>query len=294
MSFEFGKMEGKMTARWRRNLFVFLIAVAAAAVILVLGWGNSGVPPAVQILPQEKPFLTFAVVGDSRDGDAIYQKIIEQVNESGAQFLVHLGDMVAHGYPEEWVAFRKIQTALKIPFYAVPGNHDVYAGRGIYARQISEVASAAEATSFSAARLYYSLDVAGVHFVVLDNARGRISQEHREWLSSDLAGNAQKRIFLFMHQAPRAKVSEHTMAGDANQATAAAELLSLARRSRVSALFAGHIHGFHEEDLDGVRLIVSGGGGSPIYLPEFLGGFYHWLLVKVYKDDFTVEVRKVE
>lgn len=275
-------------------LSVFAVATAGAFLYWRSGGGwllRENTPAAVRpsvvteapsVRREEKQILllTFAVVGDSYGGDEIYQKIIEEVNGSGSQFLVHLGDMTPHGYADEWASFEKMKSELKAPFYPVPGNHDVYAGRDLYQKQTG--------------RLYYSFNQAGAHLVVLDNARGAVSEEQMNWLSRDLAKNRGKTSFLFLHQAPKFTASSHTMSGDAEQGEQAEQLLALARENGVNALFAGHIHGFGEEDLDGVKLYVSGGGGSTLYLPDFLGGFYHWLLVKVYESDFTVEVKRVE
>ena len=228
----------------------------------------------------ETPILTLAVVGDNRDGDEIYKKIISQVNESGATFLAHVGDMVAHGYDGEWVVFKKIQTALNMPFYAAPGNHDVYAGRDPYQKAMGS--------------LYFSFNNSGLHFIFLDNARGLISDIQMSWLKSDLAKNKSQPMFIFMHQPPMSKFSTHTMVGDSNQPENARSFLDLIKPYNVQAIFSGHVHAFNDELLENTRLIISGGGGSPIYLPEFLGGFYHWLKVKVYPDRFEFEINKIE
>lgn len=236
-------------------------------------------PKPKDLTGDEKPLLTFAVVGDNRDGDEIYKKIISQVSESDATFLAHVGDMVAHGYTDEWDTFKKIQTALKIPFYAVPGNHDVFAGRDPYQKAMG--------------RLYYSFDNSGWHFIFLDNARGLISDTQMSWLKTDLAKNIRQPMFIFMHQPPQSNFSTHTMVGDSNQPENARAFLDLIKPYNVQTIFSGHVHAFNDEPLENTRLIISGGGGSPIYLPEFLGGFYHWLKVKVYPDRFEFEIRKI-
>ena len=40
---------------------------------------------------------TFAVVGDSRDGDVVYKKVLNQVMSDGSELLIHTGDLVPSG-----------------------------------------------------------------------------------------------------------------------------------------------------------------------------------------------------
>jgi hypothetical protein len=100
-------------------------------------------------------------------------------------------------------------------------------------------------------------------------------------------------VFFVMHQAPKSSFSDHTMAGSSLNPEGAKEILELAKIYGVSAIFSGHVHGFFDESVSGVRTIISGGAGSPIFLPEFLGGIYHWLHVSVFPDRFSYEVKKL-
>lgn len=227
----------------------------------------------------ETPLFTFAVAGDSAGGDAIFGEIIAEVNKSNASFLIHNGDMVDHGYASEWSSFFKLKEKLKVPFHPVPGNHDVYNGRDQYVKQMG--------------KLYYSFDYKNARFFLIDNARGKISSEQLKWLKDDLRKISSKMIFFVMHQAPKSSFSDHTMSGSSLNLEGAKEILALAKIYRVSAIFSGHVHGFFDETVDGVRTIISGGAGSPIFLPEFLGGIYHWLHVSVFPDRFSYEVKKL-
>ena len=40
--------------------------------------------------------FTFAVIGDSRSGDAVYKKIIGMVMERKPAFIINLGDVINH------------------------------------------------------------------------------------------------------------------------------------------------------------------------------------------------------
>lgn len=58
-------------------------------------------------------------------------------------------------------------------------------------------------------------------------------------------------------------------------------------------VFAGHIHGYGREERNGTVYILTAGGGAPLYLPAFDGGFYHYVKVTVDGNKITDELVKV-
>src|SRR5690606_7119260 len=95
--------------------------------------------------------------------------------------------------------------ALTVPFYPVPGNHDV----------ITSAAEKVYIEEWGADRLIYSFDWGPVHGIVLntyyEDDDERIAEWQREWLKIDLADYAarngglgsqeleSKSIFVFLH-----------------------------------------------------------------------------------------------
>ncbi len=75
---------------------------------------------------------TFAVCGDSRDGDRIFTQILRQVESDHPAFLVHTGDLVNYGSEAAFKAFAPLIAGLKVPFKPVPGNHDADGELGPY------------------------------------------------------------------------------------------------------------------------------------------------------------------
>src|SRR3989304_3664593 len=47
----------------------------------------------------------FAVIGDSRDGNAVYARLLKQILERKPQFIIHLGDMIPKPGEKEWQEF---------------------------------------------------------------------------------------------------------------------------------------------------------------------------------------------
>ena len=106
--------------------------------------------------------LTFAVVGDSQGRNEVWDKVMDAINAARPQFLLHCGDMVASGAGQQYDDFVGGARKLRMPWYAVPGNHDVKGdGRATYAKLILKDA-------------YYSFVQKGYRFIALDSSSGSI------------------------------------------------------------------------------------------------------------------------
>src|SRR4030067_962774 len=81
-----------------------------------------------QVQSVEPPF-NFALIGDSRDGEKVYARLMERILERKPQFLIHLGDMINIPHEKEWQGIFEIAGKIGIPFFPVAGNHD-FGGTG--------------------------------------------------------------------------------------------------------------------------------------------------------------------
>src|SRR5207249_742547 len=75
----------------------------------------------------------FAIISDRTGGHRpqIFSKAIERLNLLQPEFVVSVGDLI-EGYTEEkekmetqWKEFRSYVKQLQMPFFYVPGNHDI-------------------------------------------------------------------------------------------------------------------------------------------------------------------------
>jgi 3',5'-cyclic AMP phosphodiesterase CpdA len=60
----------------------------------------------------------------------MYHDLIDRVNAMNPEFVVHLGDITHPGpaspeYAEAAQAFHKASEIFSMPYYLVPGNHDI-------------------------------------------------------------------------------------------------------------------------------------------------------------------------
>jgi 3',5'-cyclic AMP phosphodiesterase CpdA len=209
----------------------------------------------------------FAFCGDNRDDvDGIFPQIVSAVQNSDMEFLLHGGDLVPNGTDAEWEAFRGITAPFRKPLRVVVGNHDVRKGtRERFARE------------FGLTGTNYSFRHRDAHFAIVDNAGGALSDNTLRWLDRDLAAHPAgadgvSAVVVAMHVPPRtAWITPHGAHRDYGEQSE--RLLGILKRHRVDLLLCGHEHMQFEEDWEGIRVIVSGGAGSPL-VPLQPYGFY--------------------
>ena len=111
----------------------------------------------------EKDGFSFAILSDSESQEGVispvYRSMIKSVNESEADFLVHVGDFTGRGLDSEYQEFVEyMSNNLDIQYYVAPGNHDILQDK-----------ETKDTFKKYFENLYYSFDYQGAHFIILDN-----------------------------------------------------------------------------------------------------------------------------
>jgi predicted phosphodiesterase len=231
--------------------------------------------------PDSKGF-TFIVLGDDRDSDDVYRKLLMQVNDyaaahTGAErptFVLHTGDMVAHGTTEEWQRYASLRNSCTLPMVHVRGNHEIRAtgGASNYGRFVGNP--------------MWVFDYGGCRFIGMDNSNGHFTPQSisvlRIYLGLPGADGSQpvlpsmRRSFIVMHQPPYVgRWQVHAMRPDG----LGDQLVQAAAEAHASAVFCGHIHLYDEMDVSGVPYIISGGAGAPLYGSYGFGKAEHGFVV---------------
>lgn len=213
--------------------------------------------------PKDAP-LRFAVYGDMRGGHAVHARIAESIVAEAPAMVLVTGDLVMRGSDEgDWQKLFAVAGDLmaQVPFYPAAGNHDV--GRaGAEERRMNEVFALWPGPEDRPDwGHWYSFDVSGVHVVMLDSNAYRHA-EQLAWLERDLAAaraRGVRAIFAVTHDGP---YSRGIHKGNRYAAETYAPVLA---RYNTSLLFAGHDHMYQRGEVGGLRYIVTGGGGAPLY-----------------------------
>lgn len=204
------------------------------------------VKPVSRII-QELDASSFTVLGSpGSEGQGMEALQIFARGLAGAEgdFIVVLGDVSPLGrdpYYKYIVEF--IDRSVGKPVYVMPGNHD----GPDYEKYFGCSNCAVVSDTFS--------------LIMLDNSRRRFSDESLEFLRDTLAIVESPNIVVAFHVPP-----PNRFTGDSLSEAEWARFEEAAGvwRKRISLLMAGHARSYFEDEVDGLRLIVTGGGGARI------------------------------
>ena len=247
-----------------------------------------------ELVKEENRLVRFGVMTDvhkdvMHDADHRLEVFINRMTQLRPDFVIQMGDFCVP-IPENQ-AFLEIWKRFDGPRYHVLGNHDMD-GDGKHRPDKAYAFTPEETMAFwGMKKRYYSFDVQGVHFIVLDsNEKGPeqkpyyryILEEQAEWLRQDLAGTPFPTV-VFIHHSLERDVDGVGNQGVANQGSIRAILEPPKLNSgegKVIACFSGHHH------RDYVRRIRG------ILYPQINSMSYHWLGGAFVHDSYGPEIAK--
>lgn len=211
----------------------------------------------------------FAIVTDRTQNhrSGVFEDAIRKLNLLQPEFVVTVGDMI-EGYTEdreqirlEWDEFEGFVEPLEMPFFYVPGNHDIS----------NEIMADEWERRFG--RSYYHFVYRDVLFLCLnteDQKPTHIGQQQRAYIAAVLAENPDVRwTLVFMHN-PLWDASEDT------GWPAVEELL----QGRPHTVFAGHYHTYLKSVRNGHNyFVLATTGGESSRLGPIYGQFDHLVWV---------------
>ncbi len=212
------------------------------------------------------------------------RQAVDDLNRLSPDAVFTIGDMVQgyHRDPAEWTRqaqeYLTIVAPLTMPFYPVPGNHDVISG----SRRPGD-ATFAELYRKTFGPLWYSVDLERLTVLVLFSDEGlgqrgpRPGDEQLRWLEGALTAAAArgKPIIVLLHRPLWRTPGDQW----------SARVQPLLERAKVRAVVAGHFHSMqHDEVVGGVEYHIVGTCGGSIDQHPFAGQLQHLTFVDVGED----------
>ncbi len=236
----------------------------------------------VSLSNEKKPYTNFPkemgntyryiVIGDLTGGEesGVFEYAVQRINELSPDFVISVGDLIG-GYTkdrslieQQWKAFNDAIAKLEMPFFYVPGNHDV--GNTI----LQQVWDGMYGTGF------YTFNINKDLFVVLNTFEPHINgisdKQTRLIKEAILKHPRQERIFVFSHD-PLWTQFEKPGLND----------LALLLQKRNVIYFCGHEHRYlHKKHLGQDHYMLAGiATGNPGMRGIDVGEFHNLMYVTV-------------
>src|ERR1700742_1118309 len=152
-------------------------------------------------------------------------------------FVVISGDLADSPTSEEYDYLKRLLAPLKLPFAAIPGNHD--------SRELMREAFPQADYAFLSGPLNQRLEVGGLDLLLLDSSvpgkpHGELDAPTLQWLDVTLASSTDRPALLFLHHPPFLAGIWHMDRQNLGNSAQLASILN--RHPRVRLVAAGHIH----------------------------------------------------
>lgn len=259
-----------------KRITVLLVVLGALFSLQSASAESEAIKQKLKDLAAVEGAYTFALIGDNRSGDRIYQKIVQRALARKPRFAVNTGDLIPHpGDRDQWRNFWKLSKPVDIPYFLTPGNHD------IDDKESEEVWR--DEVDLPGNETYYSFTVGNDLFVVLNSCEPgydrRIDGAQLKWLRRTLEAGKYRHKFVFLHHP---LFVPHGVKYEGETLDRYPELRDRLHRlfveKGVTAVFVGHVHAFHRMEKDGLAYIITGGAGAPLYGK---GSYNHIMIIHV-------------
>ena len=214
--------------------------------------------------------LKIAILADSHADDENLKKALDKAKSMDVSTVFFLGDYTRVGAKSELEAAKKVMDASSLPYYSIPGDHDIAQG------------STANFTEVFGDR-YQSLSVKGVTFILLDNSDDNgenamgVDTIQMAWFKKELSNLQTDAPAILLTANPLYGKSGFRLMGDGSSALKAEsdELLALIRKSEIKVVVAGDSHlssRSQDPEKKGLEHIVVGAlltGDTNLQTPRF-------------------------
>ncbi len=185
-----------------------------------------------------------AVVSDFQD-DSDSDDVLRRIDaDPTIRFILGLGDIVQDGTREEMLSFQQRMTSFRLPYYASPGNHDVFRDPELWHELFGPF------TSFFVFK--------GVFFSNVDSSAATIDPDVYDRLEPWLARGRDDVHVFATTTPPFDPVGVRSFAFRSR--VEAAKLLNLLAEGRVDVAFYAHLHTYAAYQTGGVPAYIAAGG----------------------------------
>jgi 3',5'-cyclic-AMP phosphodiesterase len=167
------------------------------------------------------------------------ERCIAALNEfaPAPDFVVISGDLADAPSVEEYYHLKRLLAPLKLPFAAIPGNHD--------SREMMRSAFPSAAYAHPSGPLNQKIEVGELDLLLLDSSvpgkpHGELDAPTLQWLDAALASSSDRPALVFLHHPPFVTGIWHMDRQNLHNSGELAEIVH--RHPRVQLIATGHVH----------------------------------------------------
>jgi len=219
----------------------------------------------------------FVVIGDSRSNPDLWFNIVKHVDQLDPkpEFIISTGDIVSHGYTEEYLEYLiPSLIGTDLTYFVAIGNHDDGTdGKALEYRYL-----------FGENALNYFFDYGKTRYIFFDNvSKVNPYEETLKWLDGVLKETPKDFQIIVSSHKPIATIEKWAYhSWNRKNSDTFANLMS---KYKVDHVFFGHIHAYSTATLNGIPYTISGGGGAGLH-DRFgpFGNVHHYVICDVLPD----------
>jgi len=206
------------------------------------------------------PIKGFTFVGDPGCcglGVEIMSIFNTALHEAGGDFILVGGDIVPNGTNRFYESITAmVDRSINKPIYMLAGNHDTLSYENFFGRK------------------NYFLYNDNLLLIILDDSGHEFSEETLTVLRRALEYKREN-IVLAFHIPPVNRITKNSINEDEWQKV---HKIIMPFRENIRYILCGHVHSYFEDDIDGIKLIGTGGGGARMdEIPGIETPYYHFV-----------------
>ena len=245
------------------------------------------------------PF-TFLAYGDNRSDPVAHAAVVRAMQQAPSSFLMNTGDYVEDGRdPEDWKAFFEAEGPMLRDrcMFGCVGNHElIERGGENYLRYFGRTIDPTKEMP----RLYGTFRWQNTRFFLLNGQDTFDSGPEIDWLKSALDTATKEPGLVFRVAVVHFGYRSAGPHGD-NPRMLGAGVDRVLKEKKVDLVLSGHDHIYERGEEKGMRYLVTGGGGAPLYrvkqpLPSTrkVESVYHYVTFEVGDATMKLVAKRVD